>query len=562
MKNLGLKIEKNRKKLWFSFLLNLTVLFLMLLLMHPWFETNDDSFIKMIVSGAMGEVDCTRTMCQHYFLGVFYNFLYRVFGNSISWYTLVQHVILLLSFTAITYVILNIVDNSLALCITGVVLMFFGYSCYISMQYTKTSGAATAAAAFLLFFSAAREKISCKGLAGAILLGTAGVLYRYNEFAIVLAFMTGIGIFLLLDIKSFPEKERVKRVVTGIAAYGLMAVIGAALCAADRYAYEQDPGWSYYMEYNSLRSSVVDYEVPDYEANKEALWKLGISENDYALYRSWNFNDTERVTADTWRGIAALQTEKPSMETMLKSYFKKFPAAHFRMFVFYGAMLILVLWIFAGKHSRNSILAAIYEILIFTAGYFFLYYKGRYLMNRVDTGLWLAFSLVYIWLLGQEKIRLSGKNGLVLLLGIFLFCQGTWSDDWRINAGERLEKNKSFQDIFAQIEEDKDHLYLAVTSFLSTEYFAPYDTVEKGSLENVVWLGGWETNMVSTNEKMQRYGVKNPFRDIVDNDGVYLLGERTDLIEKYIQEHYNADAKKKKVRKMGELTVYRFVTKK
>lgn len=562
MKNLRWQIEKKKEKLWFSFLLNLAVLLLMVLFMHPWFETNDDSCIKMIVSGAMGETDCARTMCQHYFLGLFYSFLYRMFGNGISWYALVQHVVLLLSFTVIAYVILNKFDAPSALCVTGLLLMFFGYSCYIAMQYTKTSGAATAAAAFLLFFSVTKEKISYKGLAGAVLLGSVGFLYRYNEFAIVLALMTGIGVFLLLDMKSFPEKERVKRAVTGIAAYGLMAVMGVALFAADRYAYEKDPGWSYYMEYNDLRSSVMDYEKPDYEQNKDALEKMGISKSDYALYMHWNFNDTERVTADTWRGIAALQTEKPSMGIMLKSYFKTFPAAHFRMFIFYGALLILASWIFAGIHNRSSILTAIYEILIFNMGYFFLYYKGRYLMNRVDTGLWLAFSLVFIWLLSLGKIKLSGRNCAVLLLGIFLLCQGAWSEDWRLNAGERLEKNKRFQEVFTRIEEDKDHLYLAMTGILSTEYFAPYDTVEKGSMENVVWLGGWETNMVSTNEKLQKYGVANPFRDIVDNDGVYLIGKDVGLIEKYIQKHYNADAKKEKAGTMGELSVYRFTTKK
>ncbi|MDO5541639.1 MAG: hypothetical protein Q4F83_16530 [Eubacteriales bacterium] len=561
MKSVVMQIEKKKGKIWFSFLMNLVVLLLMMALMHPEFETNDDSFIKMLVSGAMGSLEA-RTMCQHYFLGVFHNFLYGVFGNGISWYALLQHIVLLVSFTIITYIILNKFKTKTALWIIGLIWVYFGYGCYVTMQYTKTSGMATAAAAFLLFYSATKDKISYKGLVGAWLLGAVGYMYRNNEFAIVLALMTGIGLFLLLDLKAFPKNERLKRVLTGLGVYGLMALTGAGLFAVDLYMYKSDPEWAYYWDYNNQRSAVMDYEIPDYEKNKEAFQKLGISENAYELYMCWNFNDTEKMTSDTWRGIIALQSEKPSLFTAAKNYLKKFPAAFFDLAIFYAALLFLVLWLFWGKHDHRTVLTALYEILIFMLGYFFLFYNGRYLMNRVDTGLWMAFCLVFIWLLSQKEMKLSERAGMVLLLGIFIINQRTWSESWRMNVSEKLEKNRQGQEVFKTISEDKEHLYLAMVGPLSNICFSPYDVVEKGFEENVAWLGGWETNMVSINRRMENYGVRNPFRDIVDNDRVYLIGNDAVLIEKYIQEYYDEDAKAEEVNQINGLKVYRFLTEK
>lgn len=561
MKYLIRQTDKYKGKIWFSLLLNVVVFLLLMLIMTPVFETNDDISISMIVSGAYGEASPV-SMCQHYFLGVFYNFLYHVFGNGVPWYALVQHIVLILSFTAITYIILNRFASVHALWITGILLVYFGYGCYVTMQYTKTAAAATAASAFLLFYSVTKEKISLKGILGAFALGITGFLYRDKEFAMVFALMSGIGLFLILDIKAFPKCERIRRAVTGITAYVLIAAAGIGLYAVNLYTYTSDPEWAYYMKYNDLRSAVMDYGVPDYEENEEAMQELGISENSYKMYRGWNFNDPEKMTVDTWQGILDLQPEKPALTEAFADYLKQFPASFFQLSIFGAACLFMVIWLFWGKHDHRTVLTALYEFLIVMLGYFFLYYSGRYLMNRVDTGIWLAVSLVFIWLLGHSGMKLSGRAGIVVFLGVLILKQGVQSESWRINMEKQIRENHKEQEVFEKIAGDKEHLYLAVNGEMTNGCFAPYDSIEKGYEENIVWLGGWETNMVTTNRRLHNYGITNPFRDAVDHDAVYVIGKSVTRIEKYIQEHYAPDAEAKKVDEINDFTIYRFSTKK
>ena len=84
---------------------NLLVLFVMVLVMRPSFETNDDIVFAELGSGLRGVKDA-HLVFQNYGLGVIYRFLYAVTGR-LPWYTIFQYVILLVAFTAVTYVLIK-----------------------------------------------------------------------------------------------------------------------------------------------------------------------------------------------------------------------------------------------------------------------------------------------------------------------------------------------------------------------------------------------------------------------------------------------------------------------
>ena len=95
---------------------------------------------------------------------------------------------------------------------------------------------------------------------------------------------------------------------------------------------------------------------------------------------------------------------------------------------------------------------------------------------------------------------------------------------------------------------------------ISNFFFGPYEPLEKGIQENIVWLGGWETNMVSTLQKLENYGVENPWRDCIDNDQVYIVDNKINLTLQYIRTYYNKNVEAELVKTMEGLKVYRIVT--
>ena len=77
MKNLKQWLHRQTSTVWFACVFNLTVLVLMLLILRPGYETNDDISISMIANGAWGVRDM-HVICQNYLLGKLYNLFYTV----------------------------------------------------------------------------------------------------------------------------------------------------------------------------------------------------------------------------------------------------------------------------------------------------------------------------------------------------------------------------------------------------------------------------------------------------------------------------------------------------
>lgn len=57
------------------------------------------------------------------------------------------------------------------------------------------------------------------------------------------------------------------------------------------------------LEFNQLRSQLLDYGFPDYESNKELYKELGISKEALELYKTWNFNDRKYVKTLPGRSV-------------------------------------------------------------------------------------------------------------------------------------------------------------------------------------------------------------------------------------------------------------------
>lgn len=571
-------IDRKRKSPWFALGVNLMAMLAMTLIMRPSFETNDDIVFAEFGSGLRG-VKTPRLVFQNYILGLVYRILYQITGR-LPWYTIVQYAVLVAAFSAVTYVFMNRLKGYWGLYLSFILLWVFGYESYIHIQFTKTAGIAAASAVLLLFHVVTSEKLCVWEAAAGILLGLTGFMYRKDQFFASSALMAGIGIYFVLTLKKrFPKKEW-KRFGLCAGIFGLLLLSVFAADGTDSLMY-QDSQWQEYQKFNNLRSELLDYGFPDYESNKALYQDLGISREAYELYRTWNFNDPDKFTTEVMEKLAEQKPEKRLSGKVLHSFVKRFPGDMLQQKAFWIVLLLFVLWLIFGKKGYAAWIGIAGELLMLGGLNFYLYFQGRYLVNRVDVGLWFSVCLTMAWILGDtvkecEKIKelsngkeaalsvlvispekFSGRWGLVLCMTALLISQSFWYDDWRITTREIPKARVSQRAVLETIGTDKEHVYLAKSGTVSEIVcYGPFDPMPENLLDNLYWFSGWECRTPGIVKEMQEHGITNPYKDMIGNKKVYLIDDNIQLTLDYIRQNYDQNAEAVFVKTLGNVDLY------
>lgn len=561
MKNLKQWLHRQTSTVWFACVFNLTVLVLMLLILRPGYETNDDISISMIANGAWGVRDM-HVICQNYLLGKLYNLFYTVGHGMIPWYAVLQYTFVFSALTTVTCVLFRRLQSEQAFLVNGILLLYFGYECYIRMQYTKTAGIMLGAGAFLLFYEMEKEKIRWKAVVWGILLAVTGSLYRFEETAVCCVLVAGIGLYFLMNLKQWGEQKK-KRLLTLLGVFGLTGILMVGCEILDQRLYASDPDWDAFMQYNEYRSNLTDYSIPAFADFEEEYKEMGISKTAYKIFRTGlNFYDPDVYSLDTLKKMDELRPRNNLSRALAENFLKEFPVGYVKITVFLGFLLLAFLWLFWRKSEKQVWLVAAYEILAMGLIDFYLYYEGRYLENRVEVGMWFAISLVVIWCLDSAKMHLNRQLVLIALGCLLIANQSTWKSRWRGLSEQEVRDQKYLREGFEDIVSvDPDGLYLAKLGTITYTGYGMFSPVPEGTFENVVWYGGWEMGNPLWVDKMAEYHVTNPYRDLIDQEHVYIVDDKINLTLKYIKEYYQKDVEAELVKESTYLKVYRIKTK-
>lgn len=561
MKNLKQWLHRQTSTVWFACVFNLTVLVLMLLILRPGYETNDDISISMIANGAWGVRDM-HVICQNYLLGKLYNLFYTVGHGMIPWYAILQYAFVFSALTTVTCVLFRRLQSEQAFLVNGILLLYFGYECYIRMQYTKTAGIMLGAGAFLLFYEMEKKKINRKAVVWGILLAVTGSLYRFEETAVCCVLVAGIGLYFLMNLKQWGEQKK-KRLLTLLGVFGLTGILMVGCEILDQRLYASDPDWDAFMQYNEYRSNLTDYSIPAFADFEEEYKEMGISKTAYKIFRTGlNFYDPDVYSLDTLQKMDELRPRNNLSRALAENFLKEFPVGYVKITVFLGFLLLAFLWLFWRKSEKQVWLVAAYEILAMGLIDFYLYYEGRYLENRVEVGMWFAISLVVIWCLDSAKMHLNRQLVLIALGCLLIANQSTWKSRWRGLSEQEVRDQKYLREGFEDIVSvDPDGLYLAKLGTITYTGYGMFSPVPEGTFENVVWYGGWEMGNPLWVDKMAEYHVTNPYRDLIDQEHVYIVDDKINLTLKYIKEYYQKDVEAELVKESTYLKVYRIKTK-
>lgn len=547
-------LKQKYRKISVALISNLLILGAMAAFMRPSFETNDDIVFAELGSGLRGVKDA-HLVFQNYGLGMIYRLLYGVTGR-LPWYTIVQYMILFAAFTVVTYVLISRLGEISGLCLFVILACGFGYEGYIHLQFTKTAGIAAAAAVFLLLYLLEQEKYSWWGIAGGILLAVIAYMYREDQFWASCGLMAGAGLLFLFDLRKYRNKK-LRRLGICVLTFGvlLLSVFGVDRWDSSKY---RSAEWKEYQEFNQLRSELLDYGFPDYDSNQEIYEELGISREAYELYKSWNFNDTEKFDTEVMKKLVDLKQKRPLTIRTVTAFLRRFPSDLLRMPMFYFFAVFAVLWLLCGKKDVCSVISVLAECLLLVAVYFYLYYQGRYMVNRVDVGLWFSACLVMLWIFSSGEVRyMNTKVSVLLCMICVVLGQFMMYKDWRLATSSIPEARVSQRAVLETIGTDKEHTYLAKSGMLSEIVcYGPFDRMPENLLDNVYWFGGWECRTPGYTRAMEVHGIINPYRDVVNNENIYLVDDNIDLTLKYIRQYYAENAQAVFVKTIGNVDVY------
>lgn len=547
-------LKQKYRKISVALISNLLILGAMVAFMRPSFETNDDIVFAELGSGLRGVKDA-HLVFQNYGLGMIYRLLYGVTGR-LPWYTIVQYMILFAAFTVVTYVLISRLGEISGLCLFVILACGFGYEGYIHLQFTKTAGIAAAAAVFLLLYLLEQEKYSWWGIAGGILLAVIAYMYREDQFWASCGLMAGAGLLFLFDLRKYRNKK-LRRLGICVLTFGvlLLSVFGVDRWDSSKY---RSAEWEEYQEFNQLRSELLDYGFPDYDSNQEIYEELGISREAYELYKSWNFNDTEKFDTEVMKKLVDLKQKRPLTIRTVTAFLRRFPSDLLRMPMFYFFAVFAVLWLLCGKKDVCSVISVLAECLLLVVVYFYLYYQGRYMVNRVDVGLWFSACLVMLWIFSSGEVRhMNTKVSVLLCMICVVLGQFMMYKDWRLATSSIPEARVSQRAVLETIGTDKEHTYLAKSGMLSEIVcYGPFDRMPENLLDNVYWFGGWECRTPGYTRAMEVHGIINPYRDVVNNENIYLVDDNIDLTLKYIRQYYAENAQADFVKTIGNVDVY------
>ena len=560
--------ERPALRLLGAAVLNALFLALLLVFIAPAFESNDDLALAAFVDGQMAEKSA-RIPYISYPLALLLKGIYTVLGEGAAWHTVGQYTLLFISFTAVSLVLFERLRLWQGALVSIVLLLFFGVDSYTVISYTKTASVAAAAGMLLLFHAAEDRPKGKRALPAAlgIALCLFGSMLRLMEFLPCAALMAALGfrwLWGLIAERGEGVREKLSRLWRYALPFAVMLAVVCAAYGADRLAWSQGR-WGDYAEFDRVRVALTDYGIPEYASMPGEYDALELNENAVELFRTGNFFEMEKFGKDVMAELIRARQEvkgSPSAGECLGKLLDKCIPGFFVNLHIYAFLLIAALWLACGGHSLRDWATALLTGALFAVFYMYLIWRGRYMVDRVDMGLFFAMSLVLCRMLKKDAMsreRTVSLAVLCLALGLsYWLCR----DEYRVTRHSEPESDDSHRAAVELILGDTEHLYLAKLDVISDTIYPPFEPAPAGYWDRIVLMGGWDFGHPVMLDTLAKYGVANPYRDIVGNDSVYMIEDDIDSTMEYIRDYYDPDASAELVEPISSetgLDIYRIL---
>ena len=551
--------------------LNLAFFISILLFCDIKYEVSDDFVMATIISGAYGNGYNPHLI----FINVLWGYLllpFYYFIPTISWYLFAQLLICFFSFTIVSYMLLERLERPIAYLFIIILLTVFADDAYILVQFTKTAMIAVMGGGIVFLWISFNERFRPL-LIGAGLLCLAGTMIRFKTIYIAGGFFLIILIvefFKLIKEKNYRKSIRI--IISGI----VLITISVTLELANTYIYNLNEEYAFFKNYNEARAQVTDASDYGYEAYEDELIRIGISENDYNIMRSWSFADNEvfspEILEETGKIIDNYKQELGiSKELVLENFQTRGIVAYPVCLACLGVLLSAILlgkkeWIL---HLICLMAGALYIL------YFFYIERTVY---RIEYGIFLGIFLgcIFFWKNNDDISKgyfIEIQKSCVIFIIACLIIEGLiyipdrsyqdntsdtrrsyiekfFNESWNYDARKYrkvVNKGEKCDNLLSEIIENKENFYfLDFNTTIQILYYDwnPFYTIPEGFYSNNLYLAGVMTNFPDYNQVLENNGIESPLMDLV-KDNVYIIdmgGESIESKVEFLKEHYYPSA--------------------
>lgn len=570
MKLVNTWYEKRWVKLLLAVTANYVFLYVLLKIVTPRYAINDDILISMFIDGQMANKSSYILHCN-YFLAEILKRLYDLCDNSYPIYNLLQYAMLYLSFTGISYILLRRCNFLVAFGAAACFLGAFGPECYIWITFTKSSSAAAISGVMLMLFSRREQTDKIEKwltMAVGILLCLLSCMLRFESFGLMLLLIFPIGLYEMLTyIGAKGERRILREALSYLAPFLAMLALAAGLYGGNSLIWRTSP----YKEYKELIfqcREVVDIRqnVKDYDLMPEVYEELNISRDACFMANDYQgFDDTAVWTTETAERIALERIQlglNPGFGDLVKTF-----ASCWKVFLTYGFMWgsagILALWLFAAKHDKFKMLALAGQIIIFVGIYFWFIWLGRYLIDRIDAGMFMAISAGVLWQLGDVKLG-KGRQAVCLLITLtaMVVCLNQYKT-FHSKYSDNLAGDNGYSKKQIQMLIDDEHLFIVGSTALNQYIYSPLEAFPQGYRDKLYFSAGWAVRHPQVMELLAEYDVENPYKDSVNNEKVYVIPNDVERLVRYVRYYYDENARAELVEDLSAevgINIYKLVS--
>lgn len=438
-------------------------------------------------------------------------------------------------------------NNKFVSLITVATLAIFSIDHYCSIQFTKTA-ALVMLSGLLLLVDTIINKKKLPYYILSIALVYVGASIRVDALIGVIGF-TGIFViyWILLNRKTVLEDGYFtkKRIVT----YLVLILLVFGGYGFDKLSCEKNvetDALRYAEDYSLYRSNIVDYPTYKYyDENKEKYDAIGISENDIYLISHWVFDydgaasfenlqaidDIERT--DDSRAVVLYKATKKCARDIIKSM-RKFSFTGIHIFMM---MLIALLMLITTdrRHWLFPIFIGIMTLCLYIAIYYMQRpnYRALYVAD-ISACVWMLY---YLMKNGKMKAKWSYLGVLLAILLMIIPVGRAYTVN--MYAAENKVMSEETENYF----KNKDCLYVWNTKEkqYSSKYINPLLS-PKDSEKNICSTGGWGVLSPYVLNKLAKFNVTNPVRNLITKDNIYYVGNKNiKRLEEYFNKWYSSN---------------------
>ena len=333
----------------------------------------------------------------------------------------------------------------------------------------------------------------------------------------------------------------------------------------------ENPGFS---DWNSTRTRVDDYAIPEFSENKDAYENIGIAEEDYQLLRSWNNLDDNFFSQEKYQQILDLDNEDgDDTGAGADLLFEAASQAASSAYAWIGAILLGL--VVATSKKRSTISEAILPCVVAALYICYFIYIGRYIW-RTERPIWICLILALGYVVGialpyePTKRKADRRLPYVIMLLMAMFTEPFSCDHSIVDIYKTQIKNENTILTYLIQREDNENAAYATYCPSASEYLEehkeyifyplwqkawlqqyplygndPFSFPAIGAGENWGTLGQYMSRLKPIRSIRAAYGNENPFESITNENvrTVCRIGENDERIselQQYLRLHYDA----------------------